>query len=316
MKTILRRINFRQYGVFFGFAVLVIIVSILAPGFLKVRNLMNLLRQYSIVGILSVGMTLIILTGKFDISVGFLCGCCGVVLAKCMTVFGLSVWIAVPITLLFGGAVGLLNGFLIAELKIPSMIATLAMGEILNGAVLLLTNGYPISISSNFLSAVGKNSLLGVPIPAIIFFTAVLVAYFVLTKTVFGRSIYAVGGNAEAARLSGIKVNKVIMTTFFINGLLVALTGIVLSSRVMTATATAGNGYELDAIASVVIGGTRVSGGEGSVLRTIVGVLFLGVLSNALNLLGINAHLQYLLKGAVIILAVGYDSFSRDMSER
>lgn len=306
----------RKYGVVFAFILLCVVVSIITPKFLQLRNIMNILRQYSIIGILSVGMTLVIISGNFDISVGYICGFCGALLIKLNGEYGIALLPAIIMVLLVGAIIGCLNGLCVARIGIPSMIATLGMGEAVNGVFLLLTGGYSLSIANETLREVGKGSLLGIPTITIIFLIMVAVFQFVLKKTRYGRNIYAVGGNIDAARLSGIKTKQITVSAFAICGLLAALSGIVLTARVMNISPTSGSGYELDAIAAVVIGGTRVSGGEGNVLRTVMGVLFVGVISNALNLLGVNDYYQYIFKGGIIILAVGVDCYNRMKQQR
>lgn len=310
IKAIMKN-SLHKYGVVFAFILLCIVVSIITPKFLQVRNLMNILRQYSVIGILSVGMTLVIISGNFDISVGYICGFCGALLIKLNGEYGVALLPAVVIVLLVGALIGCVNGFCVARIGIPSMIATLGMGEVVNGAFLLITGGYSLSIANETLRAVGKGSVIGVPTITVIFLLTVILFQFILKKTRYGRSTYAVGGNIDAARLSGIKTKQITISAFAICGLLAALSGIVLTARVMNISPASGSGYELDAIAAVVIGETRVSGGEGNVWRTVMGVLFVGVISNALNLLGVNDYYQYILKGGIILLAVGTDCLNR-----
>jgi len=315
MKEKMKKINLRNYGVILGFIVLCAIISFATPSFLTTRNILNLLRQSAVVGILSAGMTLIIISGNFDISVGYICGCAGAILATLM-VAGIPLWISVIVVLIFGAVVGLVSGLAVAKFAIPSMIATLGMGQIVNGIMLLVTGGYPITVNNDVLNFIGKESFIGIPIPIFFFALAIVLVNFILKKTILGRHIYSVGGNDETSRLSGIKVDWIKVAVFVISSMLAAFSGIILTSRVGTATATAGNGYELDAIAAVVIGGTCVSGGEGNAWKTIIGVLFMSVLSNAFNLLGVHMYFQYILKGLIILLAVGFDSFNRKKASK
>lgn len=305
-----------KYGVVAAFILLCVVVSIITPKFLQLRNIMNILRQYSVIGILSVGMTLVIISGNFDISVGYTCGFCGALLIKLNGEYGVPLLPAVLIVLLVGAIIGSLNGVFVAHVGIPSMIATLGMGEAINGVFLLITGGYSLSIANETLRAVGKGSVIGVPTITVIFLLTVLLFQFILKRTRYGRSTYAVGGNIDAARISGIKTKQITVSAFAICGLLAALSGIVLTARVMNIGPASGSGYELDAIAAVVIGGTRVSGGEGNVFRTVMGVLFVGVMSNALNLLGVNDYYQYIVKGAIILFAVGVDCYNRVKQQR
>lgn len=305
-----KKINFRDYGVIIGFLVLCVAISIASPVFLTSRNILNLLRQSAVVGILSAGMTLVIISGNFDISVGYICGCAGAIMAKLVNA-GIPISAAILAAIGVGAVIGLCSGVAIAKFGIPSMIATLATGQIINGLLLLVTGGYPISISNKVLDFAGKESLLGVPVPIYLFLLSIILVNFILKKLVLGRHIYSVGGNDEASRLSGVSVDKIKIIVFVISSMLAAFAGVVLTARVGTATATAGVGYELDAIAAVVIGGTNVSGGEGNAWKTIVGVLFMSVIANSFNLLEVHVYFQYIFKGLIILLAVGFDSYNR-----
>jgi len=311
----MKKFNFRDYGVIIGFIILCIVISIASPTFLTTRNILNLLRQSAVVGIISAGMTLIIISGNFDISVGYICGCAGAIAAILLNK-GIPFGIVVLAVLGVGAVIGIVSGVSVSVIGIPSMIATLAMGQIINGVLLLVTGGYPISINNDTMSFVGKMSILGIPVPIYLFLLAIILVNFILKRLVTGRHIYAVGGNDEASRLSGVSINKVKIIVFVISSMLAAFSGIVLTARVGTATATAGVGYELDAIAAVVIGGTNVAGGEGNAWKTIIGVLFMSVIANSFNLLEVHVYFQYILKGLIILVAVGFDSFNRIKVER
>ncbi|MCP1102707.1 ribose transport system permease protein [Aequitasia blattaphilus] len=306
----LKKINLRDYGVIIGFVVLCVAISIASPTFLTSRNILNLLRQSAVVGILSAGMTLVIISGNFDISVGYICGCAGAIMAKLMSI-GVPIPAAILAALLAGAVIGVCSGVAVAKFGIPSMIATLATGQIINGVLLLVTGGYPISVSNRVLDFVGKESVLGIPVPIYLFLISIILVNFILKKLVTGRHIYSVGGNDEASRLSGVSVNKIKIIVFVISSMLAAFSGVVLTARVGTATATAGVGYELDAIAAVVIGGTNVAGGEGNAWKTIVGVLFMSVIANSFNLLEVHVYFQFIFKGLIILFAVGFDSYNR-----
>lgn len=310
MKENMKKVNLRNYGVIIGFVILCIIISFASPVFLTTRNILNLLRQSAVVGVLSAGMTLIIISGNFDISVGYICGCAGAISAVLINK-GYSFWTIVPIVIAFGAVVGVVSGLAVAKFAIPSMIATLGMGQVVNGALLLITGGYPISIKDPVMTYIGKESFLGIPVPIYLFVLAIVFVNFILLKTILGRHIYSVGGNDETSRLSGIRVDAIKVIVFVLSSILAAISGIILTARVGTATATAGTGYELDAIAAVVIGGTCVSGGEGNAWKTIVGVLFMSVISNSFNLLEVHVYFQYVLKGLIILVAVGFDSYNR-----
>lgn len=299
----------RKYGILFALIGFSILISIITPKFLSITNIMNIFRQSSIIGLMAIGSTFVIISGGFDISVGsFL----ALTAAMVVGFQSFMTWpLAVVSVLLIGAGLGMFNGFLAAKINIPSLIATLGMMSILRGAVYLYTHGYPIYTSSKSFSFIGNGYILGIPIPVIILIIMVLLWQFILKRTKFGRYVHAIGGNKEAARLSGVKVDFYMIMAFAVGGLMAALSGIIYASRLLSVTPLAGQGYELDAIASTVIGGTSVSGGEGTVWGTLIGVLFLTIITNVFNLLGINVYVQYLIKGAIILTAVGIDSYSK-----
>ncbi len=304
------KINIRDYGIIIGFLILCTFISFKSPNFLKQGNVMNLLRQSSIIGIIATGMTFVIISGNFDLSVGAVAALSG---AVTMTFLrdGHRLIVAAMAALLVGAVIGFINGVLVAKVNIPSLITTMAMVTITRGLLLFYTDGSPVSGDSKFLSYIGSETILGVPVPVVIFFTGIFLCFIILTYTKFGKRVYAVGGNEDAARLSGINVDKYKILVFVINGCFAALAGIVLVSRLGTATPVAGEGYELDSIASVVIGGTSVLGGEGNILMTVIGVLLISVISNSFNLLEVKIYFQYVFKGLIILAAVGLDSYSK-----
>lgn len=292
-----------------GFLLISIIISIITPNFLTTRNILNMLRQSSIVGVMAIGTTFVIIGGGFDISIGSL-----LALTAAMSLgFQKSMpwYIAIFLVLLVGAFVGLANGILTAKIKIVAIITTLGTMTILRGATYLYTGGYPILGSSESFKFIGSGYVGFIPFPIIIFLVMVIFWQFILRKTKLGRYACAVGGNKEAARLSGVPVDFYHIMTFVIGGLMAAMGGIIYASRLNSATPLAGQGYELDAIASTVIGGTSVSGGEGSVLGTLIGVLLLNVVNNMFNLLGIQVYIQYVVKGIIILTVVGFDSYSK-----
>ena len=209
------------------------------------------------------------------------------------------------------GVIGSINGFVVAKIGIPSLITTMAMVSIVKGSMLMLTGGYPITETFVVLDAIGNGYLMGIPVPVVIFALTVLGAWVVLSKTRFGRYVYSVGGNADASKLNGINVDAYKIKVFIINAVLAGLAGIVLVGRMGTASPAAGDGYDMDAIASVVIGGTSVAGGSGSALKTVIGVLMMSVINNSFNLLGVDMYFQYIFKGLIILIAVGFDSYSK-----
>ncbi len=309
---VLKKMNFREYGVVIGFILLCVVISFATPAFATQKNILNLLRQSSIIGIIATGMTFVIISGSFDISVGAVAALSGAVTMKLITMGnGVPVAIAVLAALGISAVVGLINGIAVAKINVPSLIATMAMVSVVKGAMLMFTGGYPITKTIPVLDTIGNGYVAGIPIPVIIFAAAVAIAFVLLTKTRFGRYVYSVGGNEEASKLNGINVDSYKIKVFVINAVLAALAGIVLVGRMGTASPVAGDGYDMDAIASVVIGGTSVAGGSGSVLKTVIGVLLMSVINNSFNLLGVDMYFQYIFKGLIILIAVGADAFSK-----
>jgi ribose transport system permease protein len=311
-----KKINFntqaysiKKNGILFIFILLCIFLSVITPGFLSWANILNILRQSSIIGIMAIGTTFVIIGAGFDISVGSLLA---LTAAMCVGLQQYIHWgFAILLVLLVGALVGMLNGFLAAKIHIPSIIATLGTMTIIRGLVYLYTGGYPLYADSKTFSFIGNGYIGLIPFPVIILIVMVIFWQFILIRTRFGRYTCALGGNKEAVRLSGVKVDFYHILTFVIGGLMAAMSGIVYASRLSSVTPLAGQGYELDAIASTVIGGTSVAGGEGSVVKTLIGVLLLNIIANVFNLLGIHIYVQYVIKGAIILSAVGLDTYSK-----
>lgn len=293
---------------FIGLILLVIIISILNSAFLEPSNLFNLLRQVSINGLIAFGMTFVILTGGIDLSVGSTLALSSALVAILM-VFGVDGIIAIIIGCIFGAVLGAINGFLITLGKMAPFIATLATMTVFRGVTLVITDGNPITNlnGSYAFKLFGRGYFIGIPVPAITMFITFIILYVILHKTIFGRQTYAMGGNEKAAFISGIKVNKLKVCIYGLAGLMSALAGAILTSRLNSAQPTAGMSYELDAIAAVVLGGTSLTGGKGRIVGTLIGVLIIGVLNNGLNLLGVSSFYQQVVKGVVIIIAVLID---------
>lgn len=294
--------QWQRIGVLAALVLLVIAASFLSPRFLTVPNLLNVLRQVSIVGILAIGMTFVILTRGIDLSVGSILGIAVVLLAGSMDSRGMGV--AIPVGLGAAALAGLVNGIGIAYAGLPAFIMTLGMLSFVRGLAFIYTGGTPVPIISENFYSLGNGYLAGIPIPALILLAVLGVSGFVLGLTPFGRSIYAIGSNEDAARLSGVPVPFYKTLVYVISGLLSGLAGLVYASQLSIGTPIAGQGYELDAIAAVVVGGTSLFGGKGSVAGTFLGTLIIGVLANILNLTGVDPFIQQLFKGALIILAV------------
>ena len=297
----------REAGIFIGLAGLTILFSIIIPSFLSVKNILNITRQVSIIAILSTGMSLAIISGGIDLSVGSVVAFVGVIVADLMVTYSLPVYIAILVGLLIGAILGAVNGFFIAYIKIPPFIATLGTMTAVRGLTYVYTQGYPIYGLPHAFGNLGAGYILGIPVPTIIMFLIVIITYLLLRKLTLGRSIYAMGGNELAAKLSGIPVDKRKLIVYTIVGGITALSGIILAARLRAGLPTAGQGYELTAIAAVILGGASINGGEGSVLGAIMGALLLGILENGLNLLNINSYILQVITGAVIIFAVFID---------
>jgi len=299
-----------EYKSLIGLVVLIGIVGVLSPSFFTVANLLNVLRQTSINGVIAAGMTFVILTGGIDLSVGSILGFSGAVAASCLA-SGQSMLVTIVLTLVIGSGVGLLNGIIIAKGKLQPFIVTLATMTILRGATLVFTDGKPISLgtgtSAIAFSKIGGGTILGIPTPVVIMIFAFAICYYILTQTKMGRYTYALGGNEEATKLSGLNADRIKMFVYTISGLLASVAAIIITSRLFSAQPNAGDGYELDAIAAVVLGGTKLAGGKGKITGTIIGALIIGVLSNALNLLNVSSYFQMIAKGVVILIAVLLD---------
>ena len=309
-KTIDKKEIIDKYRSLIALVILVAVVSVLSPSFLTTKNIFNVLRQTSVNAIIAGGMTFVILTGGIDLSVGSILAISGAVCAS-MLVSGTNIVIAVLVALVIGGVVGFLNGFVIAKGKLQPFIATLATMTVLRGLTLVFTDGKPITLGSGDLAVafgkIGGGNILGIPTPAIIMIAVFLVCGYVLNKTTIGRHTYALGSNEDAAKLSGLNTDKIKIAVYTISGILAAVAGIIITSRLFSAQPTAGESYELDAIAAVVLGGTSLTGGKGKISKTIIGALIMGVLSNALNLLDVSSYYQMMVKGVVILIAVLLD---------
>ncbi|HFG1962651.1 TPA: ribose ABC transporter permease [Vibrio cholerae] len=290
---------------------LVVVVSFLNPNFFTVDNLLNILRQTSVNAIIAVGMTLVILTAGIDLSVGSVLALCGA-FAATLVAMEVPVLIAVPTALLAGATLGAISGIIIAKGKVQAFIATLVTMTLLRGVTMVYTDGRPISTgftdTADTFAWFGTGYALGIPVPVWLMVVVFAGAWYLLNHTRFGRYVYAVGGNESATRLSGINVDRVKIGVYAICGLLAALAGIIVTSRLSSAQPTAGMGYELDAIAAVVLGGTSLMGGKGRIMGTLIGALIIGFLNNALNLLDVSSYYQMIAKAVVILLAVLVDN--------
>ena len=302
---------------------LMAVFAIMEPRFLSSINLFNVMRQVSITGLLAIGMTFVILTAGIDLSVGSLLAFAGLVAAAVakggmqdrFTVGDEAIGYGWPLAVLAAIAIGLAGGYLqglsITKLKVPPFVVTLGGMSVFRGAALLFAAGGPISGFQPDFTWWGQGKIYSVPVPVIIFLFAALVAHIVLGYTRFGRRVYAVGGNPEAARLAGLNVNGIICSVYVIMGFFAGLGAFVLAARLNSAEAVAGTGYELTVIASVVIGGTSLFGGAGSVFGTVIGSFLIGVLLNGLVLMNVSSYIQQIIIGVIIVLAVAFDTFAK-----
>lgn len=309
MKKILKNDKFlAEYAIIIIFVVLFIIMAIFAPNFLTFRNMTNVLRQVAIVGICAVGMTIVMLTGGIDLSVGAILGVSGVLTAILM-VNGVHPVIASLISLILGTVLGYINGVLVSKVKIPPMIATMGTMTSLRGVAYLITGGIPVFGFTRSYSILGQGNFGIIPVPVIILFVSYIIGIVYLSKTRFSRYIYGVGGNEEVARLSGIDVHKVKVMVYSVAGFFSALAGLVMLGRVNSGQPRAGEGYELDVITAVVLGGVSLNGGVGKLSHVIFGVLIMGILTNGMTMLAIDDYVQRVIKGIVLLLAVGFDKY-------
>jgi ribose transport system permease protein len=310
MKLDVSRI-LRSYGIVIAFLIICAVMTILSPVFLTLTNIRNVVRQSSIFGVMAIGMTFVILTGGIDLSVGSILAIAGAIAAG-MLKGGAGMLPVVALALVIGIGCGLANGLIITIGRIAPFVVTLGMMSIARSLTLIYTKGYPISGFSGPFRFIGGGDVASIPFPIIVFALTVVVAWLILTQTRLGRYTYAIGGNEETVKLSGIDSNRYKVIVYVISGITAAMSALILTSRLNSAEPVAGQGYELDVIASVVIGGTSLSGGTGSVWGTLIGALLIGVINNGMNLLGISPYFQLLVKGLIIIGAVLLDRLRQE----
>lgn len=298
----------RKYATLFILVIFLIAMAFLSDRFFTFKNLTNVGRQISLNAILALGMTLVIISGGIDLSVGGVCalGCC--VCAKILNSTGSSL-LAIAVVLLIGLAVGAFNGFVVSKTGIAPFIVTLSTVSIIRGITLVMTNASPMPISNAAFKFIGQGTLLGIPFPIYITLILAVITAFVMNKTVFGRYVYAIGGNERSAVVAGIQVKKVKISVYMVSGFLAAFTAIIYTSRLSSGVPSLGDGFEMDAITAAVIGGASLAGGQGHIWGTMIGAVIIGILNNALNLLNINSYFQDIVKGVVVLLAVLFDFF-------
>lgn len=305
-----KKVNFkkfyRAYALLLALLIIVVFFSIANPNFLVPINILNILTQTAVNGILAIGVTYVILTKGIDLGLGSYVAFTGVV-AALFAQGEVNILVAILMGLIAGALIGTINGVIITKGSVAPFIVTLGMMTIVRGAALVISGGRPISGLSPSFNSISTLKIMGIPLPVIILLFVFLVSLFLLNKTTFGRYIYAVGGNEEAAHASGIRVNKVIVSVYIIAGLFAGIAGIVQASRISTGQPNIGVGYELDAIAAVVIGGTSLMGGVGTVTGTLIGALIISVINNGLDLLNVSSYYQQIIKGVIIIGALLID---------
>ena len=310
-----------EYAAFLALVLLAAVLGAISPEFRQISNLLNLLRQAAFNGLIAIGMTCVILSDGIDLSVGSVFALAAIICAKLLTA-GVAAPLAILAALVVGTLLGLVSGILVAKCRLQAFIATLITMTAYRGLAMIITDGKPISRLANSIEsdggaflfkALGKGNLLiaetiKIPLPAIILVAFFALFFFILNKTTYGRRIYATGSNAVCAKLVGVNIVKIKMSVYAISGFLAALAGLMMISRVDSAQPTLGDGYELDAIAAVALGGTSMSGGRGKITGTIAGVLIIAVLNNGLNILGVTSYYQDVIKALVILVAVLSDS--------
>ena len=302
-----RRESFMLLILFFVFAVM----SVLRPDtFFTQENMFNILKQISLISIIAIGQTFILITGGIDLSVGYSLGLVGIVMTKFMSI-GLDPKIAIGLGLITGVAAGFMNGLLITTLKLPPFIVTLGMANIARGFTYVITKGFPISLNNGFISDLGNGYWGPIPIMTVIMLCLVGSAHYLLSSTTFGNRILGIGGNETAALLSGINVKRYKILVYTITGFLCGIAGIIMVGRLNGGNPNAGLNFDMDSIAASIVGGTAISGGEGTILGTILGALLLGTIRNALVLLNVNMYWQTVVVGVIIIAVCGIDNFAQ-----
>lgn len=305
-ETMLNVLKMRESAIFLALLGIMIVITIVAPNFATAGNIYRVSRQISFVAIASLGVFTVILTGGIDLSLGSIIGISGVISGLCMEA-GVHYLAAIGIGLVTGCLVGTINGVLVSYVGITPFIVTLGMLSMARGSIWIITKGWPVENIDERILVLSQGDILGIPVPVIIMFIIAIFVHLVMRSTVFGRRIYAIGGNEEATRLSGIDVQKIKCLAYAISGLMAAITGIMLVARFNSAQTSSGDGWELDAIAAAVIGGTSLQGGAGSVVGVLIGAAIMGVIRNGLVLMKISAYWQTAIMGLIIVLAAVID---------
>ena len=292
--------------------VICIVIAITAPGFFTVSNILGILRSAAFKGVIAFGMTMVIICGEIDLSISSTVAISGIIaglVGRRLEAAGIlpmetGIVLGIIVSVAICGLIGAFNGFLRTKFNIPTFIITLAMMNVLYGAAALLSGGFPLTEFPSWYNTIGAGNIAGIPVPAILLIIVFIIIHIIMTYTTFGRSVYAAGGNPEAARLSGVNVKKVKILVMVAVQALAAMGGIMCSSQVMSAAHNFGKGWEMDVIASVIIGGGSLNGGVGDVKGTFVGLIFLGVLLNGMTLMNVSEYVQYIVRGGLILMAV------------
>jgi ribose transport system permease protein len=298
---------YKKWGILVLLILEVLLFAFISPNFLSTNNIFNVLRQVSMLSIVSCGLVFVLIGGGIDLSIGAQMAMGGLITAMLMVNFGFPIWLAISIEIIFGIAIGSCIGLIAVKFKIMPMVVTLGFMTSLQGIAQIITNGYPVYGFKKAFTVIGQGYLGVVPIPVIVMFVVAILANFVLEKTYFGRYVIALGSNSEAARLAGLNISKLTVSIYAICGFFSAVAGIILCARNNSAQPGAAATYAFDAITAIVLGGISIQGGKGKITGAIAGVVFIGVLNNALILMGINEYYKEVLKGGILIIAVALD---------
>jgi len=307
--------NLQESGIIVPTIIFAIFVQFVNPVFLSAQNITNILRQSGFILIPAIGMTLVLIAGGLDLSVGSVLGLGSFAVGFCMVKLNLPIWLSIIAAILAGIAIGLINGKIIVKFNIPPIIMTLGMMYMARGLIYVSTKGLPIYPLPKQFQAIEQNTIFVLPTIVIICLILCIVFHIVLTRTTFGRSVYAIGGNPEAAKLSGININNVKIKVYAISGMMAAIAGIIMASRLGSAQPNTGETYEMNVIAACIIGGTSTFGGRGTILGTTVGALLMSMLANSMTLMKVDVYYQKLVIGAVLVIAVIIDQYKRKLAE-
>ncbi len=306
-NSILKLVKTKEFSIFLGLAFLCLLLGLTTDTFLTRYNMAIVIRQVSFIGLVALGQTLVLLTGGIDLSVGSIAGLSSILGTLLMTSAGINPFVSTFLGIAIGFCFGLINGFFIAKLRLNAFIVTLAFGETFAGLILVITRGYPVLHLPAAFKVLGQGMIGPFPVPVIIMVVIAVIMIILLHNTPFGRNIYAIGGNREAAALVGIKVENTVMIVYALSGMFSALSGLLLTSRMNAGQPTIGSSWVMPSVTAAIIGGTSLSGGEGTIIGTIIGAVFMGVLANGIVLLKISPYWERVIVGTVVILAIVID---------